>query len=191
MKQQPQHNNPAADIVFTPPVLALDIINYFVAPNQNLNILDPCKGNGSFYNQFPVGNLHDWCELSEGRDFLDPTSFAPAYSQWIITNPPWSKIREFIKRGLEVSDNVVYLITINHLMTKARLRIIEESGAGIKELLLVDTPHAKTPWPANGFQLAACHIQKGWSGPVTISKLKKRPKKDVIIFPIENELLNQ
>jgi hypothetical protein len=38
----------------------------------------------------------DWCEIGEGGDFL-------RYNQkvdWIISNPPWSKILVFIKHAL-------------------------------------------------------------------------------------------
>ena len=40
---------------------------------------------------------------------------------WIITNPPWSQIRRFLQHALSLADHVVFLFTINHLWTRARL----------------------------------------------------------------------
>ena len=76
-------------------------------------------------------NKKDKCEISEGKDFFDYNKKV----DWIITNPPWSKIKEFLKHSVKISDDIVYLISINHFTTKARLRIIyEESGFGITEI---------------------------------------------------------
>ena len=50
----------------TPEYLAKEIIEHF---NPTGRILDPCRGEGAFYDNYPEGD-HDWCELGEGRDFL-------------------------------------------------------------------------------------------------------------------------
>ena len=98
----------------TPEYLAKDVINHF---NPTGIILDPSRGEGAFYDNFPTDNK-DWCELGENKDFL-------TYSDkvdWIITNPPWSKMQQFLKHGMEIADNIVYLTTINHYTTKKRIR---------------------------------------------------------------------
>ena len=110
----PPKNSPEKDIVMTPEYLAKDIINHF---NPTGKILDPSRGNGAFYDNYPTDNK-DWCELGENKDFL-------TYSDkvdWIITNPPWSKMQQFLKHGMEIADNIVYLTTINHYTTKKRIR---------------------------------------------------------------------
>ena len=76
----------------------------------------------------------------------------------IFTNPPWSKIRAFLNKGMEISDNIVYLAPVNHFITKARLRDIYTSGFKIHEIYCVSTP--KINWPQSGFQLAAVHLTK-------------------------------
>lgn len=156
----PPKNSPEKDLVMTPTSLAIDIINHYKPTGK---ILDPCRGEGAFYLNYPSQTEKDWCELGEGRDFAEYSGKV----DWIITNPPWSKMREFIKKGMSVSDNVVYLTTINHYTTKARIRDIRDAGWGIKEFYCVDTPGK--PWPQLGFQLGAIHIQKGWTGPITMS----------------------
>lgn len=155
----PKKNTPDKDIVMTPEWLAKDIISHY---NPTGTILDPCRGQGAFYNNYPTPNK-DWCELAEGRDFLTYTRKV----DWIVTNPPWSKMREFLVHGMEIASNVVYLTTINHYTTKRRIRDIRELGFGMKEIYCVPTP-AK-PFPQLGFQLAAVHIQKDYTGKIEVS----------------------
>ena len=67
MQLNPNKNKPEQDIVYTPRDLALDIIQHY---NPTGRILDPSCGDGAFLHQFP-GSDTDWCELEQGRDFLD------------------------------------------------------------------------------------------------------------------------
>ena len=89
------------------------------------------------------------------------------HQDWIITNPPWSKFRDFLKKSMEVSDNVVFLALLNAWFMKARVRDMSQAGFGVVEVLMIDTP-AK-PWPQTGFQLAAVHIKRGHTGPTLFS----------------------
>lgn len=146
------------DIVYTPLLLAKKIIDHF---NPSGIILDPASGNGSFYEQFP-GNNNDWCEIDKGKDFFEYQKKV----DWIITNPPWSKIREFLKHGYEIANNIVYLITINHVFTKARLRDMRDANFGIKEIFCFDTP---PNFPGSGFQCGAVHFKRNYIGQTTIS----------------------
>ena len=155
----PPKNTPEKDIVMTPQYLAKDIIRHF---NPTGIILDPSRGTGAFYDNFPT--LHDslctkdWCELGENKDFLNYNRKV----DWIITNPPWSKMQLFLEHGMKISDNIVYLTTINHYTTKRRIREMRSYGFSVKEIYCVDTP--KKPWPQLGFQLAAVHTQRGYTG---------------------------
>jgi hypothetical protein len=108
-------------------------------------------GPGVFYNNYPAVVTKDFCEIKLQKDFLEYTGRV----DWIITNPPWSLFRKFLQKGLEVSSNSVWLITVNHLWTKARLRDIKEAGQAIKEIVLMPTPPS---FPSSGFQLGAIHI---------------------------------
>ena len=156
----PNKNKPEQDIVYTPENVAIEIINRFPTYGK---ILDPCRGLGVFYNNYPDSLEKNWCELSEGIDFLTHTG----QYDWIITNPPWSKMREFLIHGMKLSDNIVYLSLFNHFVTKRRLKDIRESGYGIREFYGLNDP--PKPWPATGFQLVACWLSKGYNGPVTFS----------------------
>ena len=155
----PPKNTPEKDIVMTPEWLSKEIIEHFSPTGI---ILDPSRGEGSFYNNFNT-ETKDWCELGEGVDFLTYNKKV----DWIITNPPWSKMQQFLAHGMKVSDNIVYLTTINHYTTKKRIRDMRENNFAIKEIYCVPTP--KNPWPQLGFQLGAIHTQRGYFGLITMS----------------------
>ena len=157
----PNKNAPEKDMVMTPVEVAKDIIEHF---SPTGTILDPSRGTGAFYDNFPDICKKDWCELSEGKDFFNYKEKV----DWVITNPPWSKIKDFMKQSMRIANDFVYLTSINHYSTKARLRIIyKEWGFGIKEFYCIETP--KTDWPQGGFQIAAVHTSKGYNGDIALT----------------------
>ena len=159
MKLNPSKNTPDKDRVYTPLELAKDIIDHYSPKGYTL---DPSCGPGAFFNQFPPECIADWCELDTGRDFFDYTHKC----DWIITNPPWSLMRQFLQHSMTISDNIVFLTSINHYTTKARLRDMREAGFNIKEFYCFDTPKC---FPQSGFQLAAVHTQRGYEGDISLS----------------------
>ena len=155
----PPKNTPEKDLVMTPEYLAKDIIEHFKPSGI---ILDPCRGQGAFYDNFNT-ETKDWCELGEGKDFLTYNGKV----NWIITNPPWSKMQKFLEHGMKISDNIVYLTTINHYTTKKRIRDMRNYGFSIAEIYCVPTP--TKPWPQLGFQLGAIHTQRGHTGEIKMT----------------------
>lgn len=155
------------DRVYTPPELARAIVRHF---KPSGDCLEPCSGKGAFV-QAMLRESGVKCvaegEIDNGLDF-----FKIAITQhydWVVTNPPWSQLRAFLKRSMEVSDNVVFLCLVNAFFMKARMRDMEEAGFGMKEILFVPTP--EKPWPQTGFALGAVHVKRGYYGPVTFSHL--------------------
>lgn len=124
-------------------------------------MLEPCRGSGNFHHQMPGA---DWCEISEGVDFF---SYQKPVD-WIVTNPPWSQIRPFLQHGMKLAENIVFLMTVNHVWTKARIRDIGNAGFGIKEICLVEMPK---DFPQSGFQLGAIHVARGWKGDIKMSDI--------------------
>ena len=153
MRFQANRDYVSNDDIQTPVELARLIVEHFQPIGR---ILEPCAGDGHFL-QHLLGA--DWCEIKRGREFLSYQGRV----DWIVTNPPWSQIRPFLQQGFAVADQVVFLMTINHAWTKARLRIAREHGFGLRTLLLVDTPRS---FPQSGFQLGAVHYQRGWTGSI-------------------------
>jgi hypothetical protein len=148
----PSQNGPAHDLVSTPPKLARAIVQHYRPDGA---CLDPSRGRGAFWRALkaaPAVTEVLWCEIEAGRDFF-------AFNErvdWIITNPPWSKMRRFLRHAMAISDHVVFLATLNHFQTTARFQDIATAGFGLREALLLD--HPPPPWPRSGFQLAAVHI---------------------------------
>lgn len=165
MKLQPPPNDATADLVETPAWLARAIVRA-VAPTGRC--LDPSAGylRRPFFDALlnEPGMTHAYaCELRAGTDFLADWALEV---DWVITNPPWSKVRPFLVRAMTISENVVFLVTLNHLFTKRRLADVRDAGFGLRHAWLVPTP--PPPWPGSGFQLAATWLQRGWDGPLTL-----------------------
>lgn len=151
------------DLVQTPKSVAKAIVNHF---NPKGKILEPCRGEGNFMDFLKDA---EWCEINDGRDFFNYDGRV----DWIITNPPYSKMRAFLNKSMDVSDNVVFLSSINHLWLKARLRDIFQKGFGIKEIIICNTPYT---FPPSGFQIGCFHLQRGYKGDIIFGKLEELKK---------------
>ncbi|MBK8035818.1 MAG: hypothetical protein IPK22_01580 [Verrucomicrobiaceae bacterium] len=156
MKYQPNRDYVSNDVVQTPLHLAKRIVDHFKPSGR---ILEPCRAGGHFHRYMPGAF---WCEITDGRDFFDWNQ--PV--DWIVTNPPWSQIRAFLQHSMKVADNIVFLMTVNHVWTKARIRDIYSAGFGLKEICLCEMP---PEFPQSGFQLGAIYIAKGWRGQIKFS----------------------
>ena len=75
-------------------------------------------------------------------------------------------MRQFLIHSMELAKDIVFLTTINHYTTKARLRDMREHGFAIKEIYCIPTP---STFPQSGFQVAAVHTQKGWTGKIQMT----------------------
>ena len=159
----PAPNVPARDLVMTPAPLAAAVIAHFSGQLEG-RILDPALGQGAFLDQFPAHLDVDWCDLADGRNFLEWNK--PV--DWSLTNLPWPRLRDFTRYAMTVGRNAFWLAPIVNLTTKATLRDLDEFGFGIAELLLTDTPKS---WPQSGFQLAAVHLKKGHRGAWVVSRV--------------------
>lgn len=96
------------DAVWTPDWCAADMVRYFKPVGR---ILEPCKGGGAFMRALPLNAL--WCEITEGRDFF---AFWERVD-WIITNPPYSLTRQFLRHSLAISTNVVFLLPARNIFS--------------------------------------------------------------------------
>ena len=158
MKSQPHRDYKSDNVVQTPPDLARRIVSHYKPTGR---ILEPCRGRGNFLAQMPGAH---WCEISEGRDFFEHSG----QYDWIVTNPPWSLVRQFLQHSMKLAENIVFLMTVNHVWTKARIRDVKERGFGLREICLVEFPES---FPSSGFQLGAMHFLKGWAGDIRPSDI--------------------
>ena len=146
------------DIVMTPEPLAKMIVEHF---NPKGKLLEPCCGNGAFLKYMKGA---DWCEITKNKDFFDYNQTA----DWLITNPPFSKIRKFLQHCYKLEiKNIVFLCPTNHILgLKARLNDMRNEQYGIKEIIMIDTPKE---FPQSGFQWSVNHIQKEWYGDIILN----------------------
>lgn len=158
MRYQPNRDYDSNDDVQTPSELAKRIVDHFKPKGK---VLEPCRGDGNFLKWMPGAQ---WCEIKEDRDFFTWSKRV----DWVVTNPPWSLIRRFLQHAMVHADNIVFLVTVNHLWTKARIRDIGEFGFGIREICLLEMP--KT-FPQSGFQLGAIYLRRGWTGEIKLTDL--------------------
>lgn len=164
MRKQSNRNYKSTDEVMTPEPLALALVQHFKPEGV---VLEPCKGENAFIKALekqPNVTEIKWCEISEGKDFF-------AFNErvdWVITNPPWSKMRKFLQRAYELADDVAFLMTINHCWTKARRRDREKAGFGIKEICITKVP---PNFPQTGFELGMVHFKRGYEGDIKLSKI--------------------
>jgi len=95
----------SGDRTYTPGWVVDDMIRHF---QPSGSVLDPCRGNGEFSDKLGC----DWCEIDEGKDFL---AYAGSVD-WIISNPPYSKLNKFTRKAMQVADNVVWLVPVWKMM---------------------------------------------------------------------------
>jgi hypothetical protein len=146
------------DVVYTPEPIAKDIIEWV---NPAGLCLDPCKGDGAFFNNFP--GRRDWCELREGRDFFE-------YSKkvdFIIGNPPYSIFEEFLRHSFELADDVVYIVPTNKVFQRILIMDMIMTWGGIYAVMMYGSG-SNVGFPF-GFSVGAFHFRKGYNGNTNIA----------------------
>ena len=145
------------DIHYTPDKLAKEIIDYYKPKGK---ILEPCKGTGAFYRHLPKGS--QYCEISEGINFFEFTDKV----DWIITNPPFSKLTAFMQHSFKLANNIVFLINVAALFSTYRIKIIEDCKCRIKEIRFVKQPDT---FPQTGRIPGAVYFKKNYTGNIKVS----------------------
>jgi hypothetical protein len=154
---------PVNDVIYTDKVFARKIINHFSSQfNEEDRFMEPCRGNGSFYESLPEPK--DWCEIDDNRNFLE----YDGNCDWIISNFPWStKLqRPIVRKACGISTNVVHLIRAhNALGTFARFKDFLNEQHHIKEIILCDWKEAfGNNKSQEGFALIVIHTQRNYNG---------------------------
>ena len=138
------------DIVFTPENIAKHIIEW---ANHSGTCLDPCMGEGAFYNNLPEPK--HWCEITKGRDYYDYNEKV----DWIIINPPYSQFDKFLDHSFKLADNIVLLVPIAKVFKSwGTIMKIKQYGGIVKMLFM---PASMCGFPF-GFSVMAVHIQKNY-----------------------------
>lgn len=146
------------DVVYTPDWVVSDMIEQFRPSGK---ILEPCAGDGAFLRRLPTDA--EWCEIQKGRDFFQRIERA----DWIIGNPPYRLIKEWLRHSFDLAHNIAYLMPMNSpFNSMERMRIIYEWG-GIKAIRAYG--NGSLFGMDYGFAVGAFHFQKSYSGQTQIS----------------------
>ena len=146
-----------ADVVYTPDLVAKKIIDLL---HPSGSCLDPCKGDGAFYNNLPEGS--DYCELTENKDFL----FYNKKCDWIIGNPPYSIFDKFLQKSFELAENVSYLVPTNKVFQRQIIMERVNAYGGIKSIIVYGSGNL-IGFPF-GFSVGNFHFKRGYSGDTKI-----------------------
>lgn len=145
--------NPS-DIVFTPDGVAKSIIEFL---NPVGKCLDPCKGDGAFYNYLPAES-REYCEINEGKDFFEYNDKV----EWIIGNPPYSIFEGFLQKAFHLSENVAFLVPTNKIFQRQIIMDRISKWGGVKSMIIYGSGQLLN-FPF-GFSVGLFHFKKGWKG---------------------------
>ena len=140
------------DIVPTLGVIAEGIVEWL---NPQGICLDPCRGDGVFYNLLPNP---EWCELKEGRNFYDYTKNI----DWIIGNPPYSKFEKWLEHSFEIAHDVAYILPTNKVFQRKLIMNMINEWGGIKGLMVYGSG-TSVGFPF-GFSVGTFHFSKDYRG---------------------------
>ena len=127
-----RYRKTANDIFITPLELAKKHIDMIDVREGEL-WLDPCKNNGSYYNQFPENVDKDYCEILEDKDFFSYEGEPDV----IIQNPPYSILNDWFQKNIDLNPRVVSMLIGIHNLTLKRWRMMEKAGYGITKFRLL------------------------------------------------------
>lgn len=142
-----------SDIVFTPSDAAANIVRWL---NPKGKCLDPCMGDGAFYNCLPEGR--DYCEIREGKDFFDYTEKV----DWIIGNPPYSIFETFLQKSFSLANDVAFLVPTNKVFQRQIIMDRINAWGGIKGVLIYGSG-SMLDFPF-GFSVGLFHFKKHYVG---------------------------
>lgn len=148
---------PPADVVYTPNQVSKGIIELLHPQGR---CLDPCKGDGAFYQYLPIGS--EYCEITEGKDFFD----CRGDFDWIIGNPPYSNFFEFLQHACELSNNVSFLVPTNKIFQRQVVMDYVNNYGGIKSMIVYGSG-SLIGFPF-GFSVGNFHFKKGYKGDTKI-----------------------
>ena len=135
----------------TPEACAKDLIA-MVPLQPGDSILEPFKGEGAFFNNFPASCTKDWAEITQGRDYKDVQD----NFDWVITNPPFR-----LETGNKRVNSFWYLLDYFTTRTNKGIAFL-----GNDRCFCTLTPRRMKLLESRGWSLtkvAVCSIKK-WRG---------------------------
>ena len=145
------------DVFLTPLALSQKAIDMVIDAGQYKTWLDPSRGEGSFFNQFPPSVEKDYCEITEGKDFFEYQK----YNDVIIGNPPFSVWDKWLEKTISLKPLVINYVIGCMNLTPRRIEMFNDAGYGITKFHIVTV--------------------KKWFGQIFLIQLEK-DKENIITF---------
>lgn len=99
-----------------------------LASHDELVILEPCRGQGAYFNALPIyfpNCERHFCEIDDGIDFFNYDGPRP---DLIVTNPPFSLLDKFIEKMVSLRPLIISLVLNYYAITPCRLRKLNNAG---------------------------------------------------------------
>ena len=162
--------------LYQTPVWCVDaLLSVMRRPKRPMVFVEPCKADGNILNtvlDWKPGLDYRWCEIREGRDYLRTN--LGMRGDLCITNPPYRYAAAFLSRSLDECQTVAYLLRINWMAPRARLRFWSLHPQPTHLLPLADRPSfidvCRTKGCTASYQpgeTRECHACGGRVGPGT------------------------
>lgn len=122
-------------IAYTKAGMAIDLIKRVPLKSGDV-VMEPCRGDGAFYNNFPDFVRKEYCEIKEGLDYLDWEGEV----DYTLSNPPFVPRKlfwEFNRKAMDTTGVAIYwLISVLsfNVFTPKRLDEMREKGWYIKSM---------------------------------------------------------
>ncbi|MAO24642.1 MAG: hypothetical protein CMJ25_28170 [Phycisphaerae bacterium] len=126
-------------IVMTKPSMAKYLISTIEFLDGDV-VLEPCRGDCAFYDNFPINVEKEFCEINEGKDFLEYENEV----DYVISNPPFVPRKlfwSFNQKAMKITRKKIYwLINLSSLnvFTTKRLKEMREQGWFINSMRIVN-----------------------------------------------------
>lgn len=131
-----KHRANPKDVFYTPTAVAqkhIAIVNQFSKTNDVW--LDPFKGQGVYYNNFPT-DKKEYGEITEGIDFFERTLDNQPYSDIICSNPPYSCLDKVIQHSISLKPRIISYLLGYGAMTPRRMEMLNEAGYSLKNMYI-------------------------------------------------------
>ncbi len=127
------------DIFYTPNELVIQLLKE-TPYSYDDSILDPFYGEGAFFNCFQsLSNQNpnnNWLEIEKGKDFFKYN----IKHDWIISNPPFSKITEVLKHSLKIANKGIGYIMPSYSLSYSRIKLMHKFGFNIQKTVYFNNP---------------------------------------------------
>jgi len=121
-----KHRTKPNDEFYTPVPLVRELLKDTPFSKED-TLFDSAYGTGNFYNNFPKENIKGF-----SQDFFNETT----KWDWIITNPPYSKLDDWIMKTCELSNKGFALLIGTQNLTPKRIEYIENCGFGVTKIIM-------------------------------------------------------